>query len=848
MKKELASTRVLATTGACCGKRVLSLLLAFMMVLALVPTVVFAEDTDTRTKVSAITATSNMDSIMKYGNTITLPPTFNITAGSPAYFDRDMYYWEKKDGTEWKEISLSTLTEGTYRFSIQIRIDGEYGKTHVLDTGGVSVTVDGVKWEGGSNPRVKSTYSYDYVRSKEYVIEAPEDAPFKFIQVDSLKIGTSWVNTAITPIDLAKYATGGTKPYKFVKGSGPDWLTVSSDGTISGTPTTAGANDDLVFIVSDSASARKVIVLTVEDTEIKPADRTKVSAIAATSNTDSIAVYGNITKIPTFSITEGSQAYFESGMCYWEKKNGTSWERYTGTFTEGTYRFSIQIRIDGEYGRTHVLDEDGVSVTVDGMKWADKDTPYVKETYSYVWVCSEEYAVTDGIEHGVTVINGKATYEGSEITKAASGAVVTITADPAEAGKQFDKWEVTSGGVTIADVNSATTTFTMGGENVEVKATYKDAAPSHTHTYGTEWKSDDTNHWKECTDTACTNPTGGVKDKAAHTASDWIIDTAATATADGAKHKECTVCHKVLETETIPATGSGHTHTYDSTWKSDDTDHWRECTDLTCPNPTGSVNEKAAHTASSWIIDTPATETTDGAKHTECTVCHKVLESATIPATGGGHTHAYGAEWKSDSTNHWHECACGDKADIAAHSFAWKIDREATKTETGLKHEECSVCGAKRNENTVIDKLPSSGGSHYYTGPSIYAIKTADEAQSATDFSGGIYGLTFIYTDSYGSFTGVQVDGKTISKSNYIAEDNGGNTEIYLKAVYLQTLAAGKHTVTALFGQSSASTEFTIGGGISSPKTFDGGISVYMLTAAFSFTSLMVVRKKKEEN
>ena len=380
------------------------LLLAFIMLLTLVPAMnVFAEDTDTRTKVSVITATSNMDSIMKYGNMVTLPPTFNITAGSPAYFDRDSYYWEKKDGTEWKSISLSTLTEGTYRFSIQIRIDGDYGKTHVLDKGGVSVTVDGVRWEGGSNPRVKSTYSYDWVRSKEYVIEAPEDAPFEFIQVDSLKVGTSWVNTAITPIDLAKYATGGTKPYKFIKGSGPDWLMVSSDGTIYGTPTTAGKNDYLVFRVSDSANASEVIALAVEDTEIKPADRTKVSAIAATSNTGSIAVYGETAKIPTFSITEGSPAYFESGMCYWEKKNGTSWERYTGTFTEGTYRFIVQIRIDSKYGKTHVLDKDGVSVTVDGMKWADKDTPYVGETYSYVWVCSEEYAVTDGSSQYISI-------------------------------------------------------------------------------------------------------------------------------------------------------------------------------------------------------------------------------------------------------------------------------------------------------------------------------------------------------------------------------------------------------------------------------------------------------------
>lgn len=37
------------------------------------------------------------------------------------------------------------------------------------------------------------------------------------------------------------------------------------------------------------------------------------------------------------------------------------------------------------------------------------------------------------------------------------------------------------------------------------------------------------------------------------------------------------------------------------------------------------------------------------------------------------------------------------------------IDKAATKEATGIRHEECTVCGAKRSENTVIDKLPDSG-------------------------------------------------------------------------------------------------------------------------------------------
>ena len=225
----------------------------------------------------------------------------------------------------------------------------------------------------------------------------------------------------------------------------------------------------------------------------------------------------------------------------------------------------------------------------------------------------------------VTVIKGTASLAaGTLITdKIAQNTVVTVTADAPEVGKVFDKWVVLEGNVTLADATKATTTFTMPGNDVKIEATYKDAPPSHTHSYGTEWKYDGTNHWHEC-----------------------------------------------------------------------------EC---------GDKADIAAHSASEWIVDTAATETADGAKHKECTVCKKVLETAPIPATGSTHTHSYGTNWKYDGTNHWHECECGDKADTAAHSFQWVIDKAATKEATGIKHEECTVCGAKRSENTVIDKLPDGG-------------------------------------------------------------------------------------------------------------------------------------------
>lgn len=134
-------------------------------------------------------------------------------------------------------------------------------------------------------------------------------------------------------------------------------------------------------------------------------------------------------------------------------------------------------------------------------------------------------------------------------------------------------------------------------------------------------------------------------------------------------------------------------------------------------------------------------------------------------------------------------------------------------------------------------------GGRSYGGPHITPLLTAPDAKSATDYSGGIYGLTFKSSAGFSSFQGVQVDGKTIDKSCYIAEE--GSIEVYLKAVYLRTLAAGKHTVTILSSQGNTTAEFTIGGLNTAPKTFDAGVAVYGVTAVLSLGGMAWMGKKK---
>ena len=147
----------------------------------------------------------------------------------------------------------------------------------------------------------------------------------------------------------------------------------------------------------------------------------------------------------------------------------------------------------------------------------------------------------------------------------------------------------------------------------------------------------------------------------------------------------------VLTDLTMTPAADGHTHKYGTEWKYDETNHWHEC-------ECGNKADITAHNFK-WIVDKEATATEKGSKHEECTVCGYKKAAVDIPKIDS-HNHNYGTEWKYDSTNHWHECEDGEKADITAHNFKWIVDKKATTAEKGSKHEECTVCGYKK---TAVD-------------------------------------------------------------------------------------------------------------------------------------------------
>ena len=561
----------------------------------------------------------------------------------------------------------------------------------------------------------------------------------------------------------------GTTPitWSVENGDRPTGLSLNKDtGEISGTPTAAGTSTFTVKATNSAGSDTKELSITI--TKAAPAEYTvRFNANGGGGTMEDVTGVSGSYTLPACGFTEPEGKQFK----------GWSTSADGSVISSTTYEVS-------------------------------SDTTF--------------YAIWESKEYSIIVTDGKATIgAGSEISKAAQGTTITLTANAAPDGKVFDKWVVESGNTTLEDANSETTTFIMPDSEVSVKATY---TIPHTHTYDQEiqkpetlksaadctndavyfkscscgeisttetftaagtqlghawasdWSKDTDNHWKECS--RCHEK----KDEAAHDyGSDNICDTcgydktvphthnltlvpakAPTCTEKGnTAYYTCDGCDKWFEDATgaseitdktsVILAATGHSA---SDWKSDNTDHWKECTVVGC----GVIIEgsKAAHTAGEWIIDTPATATTSGSKHKECTVCGYTMTAETILATGGGkHTHSYGSEWKYDADKHWHECSCGDKDDVAAHSFKWVVDKEATATQKGSKHEECKVCGYKK---TAVE-IPATGSTTKPTDPTQTNPNTDAESPKTGDNSNMILWIALLFI-SGGAVIGIIVYSK----------------------------------------------------------------------------------------
>ncbi len=154
-----------------------------------------------------------------------------------------------------------------------------------------------------------------------------------------------------------------------------------------------------------------------------------------------------------------------------------------------------------------------------------------------------------------------------------------------------------------------------------------------------------------------------------------------------------------------------HEHTF-TIAKSDADGHWTECG--VCGAMTAKQNHAftvAEHDAEShWMKCEGCDATTDKTPHAftlaehdadghwmKCEGCDAVTEKT---------PHVSDA-WESDAEGHWGTCSeCGATIGKTAHAFEWVVDKEATETEPGSKHEECSVCGFAKD----AVEIPAIGG------------------------------------------------------------------------------------------------------------------------------------------
>lgn len=94
------------------------------------------------------------------------------------------------------------------------------------------------------------------------------------------------------------------------------------------------------------------------------------------------------------------------------------------------------------------------------------------------------------------------------------------------------------------------------------------------------------------------------------------------------------------------------------------------------------------------------------------------------------HTHSFGSTWMHNDSQHWKECSCGARSQIADHDYgSWTVTRETEGDTTGICSRTCDVCGYEQTE-TVTDRTltdPDTGitVSGYFTSDAVLSVKEA---------------------------------------------------------------------------------------------------------------------------
>ena len=319
---------------------------------------------------------------------------------------------------------------------------------------------------------------------------------------------------------------------------------------------------------------------------------------------------------------------------------------------------------------------------------------------------------------------------------------------------------------------------------------YGELNPSN-HTHLSDWKFDETGHWKTCKD--CKTDI----EKTIHTSSEWQITQEPTATEAGTKCRECSVCH-YKETAAIPPVPCTHEG---STWEpaDDGVHHVKKCADCGAELDTGEHNfayrdnSDNSHTMTCDVCKVSYTQEHD--------FSHK-----TVPADDGKHRG---------------QCVCGAYGAAEDHTY---------------QNGSCTACGAA----APTPAKPTPGGSVI-----IITSEVADPAfLSGANQTVAVGGSAVFRIDyNYAAFRSVAVDGVILDPANYTTWD--GSTWVKLTAACTKSLTPGTHTLSVYFDGATAATTFTVGG---QPNPATGARDAVGIAAAAAVIALLgsaaVLRKK----
>ena len=207
-------------------------------------------------------------------------------------------------------------------------------------------------------------------------------------------------------------------------------------------------------------------------------------------------------------------------------------------------------------------------------------------------------------------------------------------------------------------------------------------------------------------DATCNNPGCDFVREAdcRHSETEVIPAVAPTCTATGLTAGEkCKSCQEILTAqESVPAKGHNHTSVVTAPTCTEGGYTTYTCSACSDSYVSDQVPAKGHNEKTLAGKDATCTETglTEGK---QCTACDTITV-AQNPIPASGHNHS--ADWSGNNDQHWHECHCGNKADLDSHSYTNACDTtcnvcEAVREVEGHKYDNdqdtsCNECGSAR--------------------------------------------------------------------------------------------------------------------------------------------------------